>query len=59
MLYVSYRWVTFYICTLLLAIFGLKMLYEGWYMNPAEGLEEFEEVSAELNRKEELVRGRD
>lgn len=47
------RWVTFYICTLLLALFGLKMLYEGWNMSPDEGQEEFEEVSAELKKKEQ------
>lgn len=50
------RWVTQYICTLLLALFGLKMLYDGWRMNPEEGQEEFEEVTAELKRKEEQVR---
>lgn len=50
------RWVTQYICTLLLALFGLKMLYDGWRMNPEEGQEELEEVTAELKRKEEQVR---
>ena len=49
------RWVTQYVCTLLLALFGLKMLYEGWKMAPEEGQEEYEEVSAELKRKEEIV----
>jgi predicted tellurium resistance membrane protein TerC len=49
------RWVTFYICTLLLAVFGVKMLYEAWHMKPDEGQEEFEEVSAELKKREENV----
>ena len=49
------RWVTQYLSTLLLALFGLKMLYEGWNMNPEEGQEELEEVTAELKRKEEQV----
>lgn len=49
------RWVTFYICTFLLAIFGVKMLYDGWKMSPDEGQEEFEEVSAELKKREEMV----
>ena len=50
------RAVTFYICTALLALFGLKMLYEGWKMSADEGKEEFEEVSEELRKKEEMVR---
>ena len=52
------REVTFYACTALLALFGLKMLYEGWKMSPDEGLEEYEEVSAELRKREEMVRQR-
>ena len=31
------------------------MLYEGWKMSPDEGKEEFEEVSEELRKKEEIV----
>ena len=46
---------TFYISTALFAIFGLKMLKEGWYMDPNEGQEEYEEVSAELKKKEQEV----
>ena len=49
------RAVTFYVCTALLALFGLKMLYEGWTMSPDEGMEEFEEVSAEIRKREEMV----
>ncbi|XP_057313051.1 transmembrane protein 165-like isoform X2 [Hydractinia symbiolongicarpus] len=43
---------TFYISTALFAIFGLKMLKEGYDMDPNEGQEELEEVSAELKKKE-------
>ena len=50
------RAVTFYISTALLALFGLKMLYEGWSMSPDEGQEEFDEVSEELRKREEVVR---
>ena len=39
----------------LLALFGCKMLYEGWHMSPEEGQEEFEEVSQELRKREEVV----
>lgn len=48
------RVITFYVCTALLAIFGVKMLYEGYNMSSSEGQEEFEEVSAELKTKEAL-----
>lgn len=47
------RAVTFFVCTALLAVFGLKMLYDGWKMSPDEGKEEFEEVSAELQKTTE------
>lgn len=43
---------TFYISTALFALFGLKMLKEGYDMDPNEGQEELEEVSAELKKKE-------
>jgi len=43
---------TFYISTALFAIFGLKMLKEGYEMDPNEGQEELEEVQAELKKKE-------
>jgi len=43
---------TFYISTALFAIFGLKMLKEGYDMDPNEGQEELEEVSAELKKKD-------
>ena len=46
---------TFYISTALFAFFGLKMLKEGYDMDPNQGQEEFEEVSVELKRKDEEV----
>ena len=46
---------TYYISTLLFAIFGLKMLKEGYYMSPNEGLEELEEVQSDLKRKDDEV----
>ena len=49
------RAVTFYMSTALLALFGFKMLYEGWTMRAEEGKEEFEEVSQELRKREEVV----
>lgn len=49
------RAVTFYVSTGLLALFGVKMLYEGWSMDPNEGQEEFEEVSEEIRKREETV----
>ena len=47
------RAVTYYVSTALFAIFGLKMLKEGWDMNPAGGQEEYEEAQAEIKKKEE------
>jgi len=44
---------TYYISTLLFAIFGLKMLKEGYYMSPNEGQEEFEEVQSDLKKKDD------
>ena len=52
------RVITFYISTALLALFGLKMLYEGYKMDPNEGQEELEEVTEELRKREESVSGR-
>lgn len=46
---------TFYISTALFAIFGIKMLKEGYDMDPNEGQEELEEVQAELKKKEAEV----
>ncbi|XP_063833504.1 putative divalent cation/proton antiporter TMEM165 isoform X2 [Ostrinia nubilalis] len=44
---------THYISAALFAIFGLKMLRDGWKMNPNEGQEELEEVQSELKRRED------
>ncbi|XP_020604520.1 transmembrane protein 165-like [Orbicella faveolata] len=43
---------TLYISTALFVFFGLKMLKEGYDMDPNEGQEELEEVQAELKKKE-------
>ncbi|KAE9556077.1 hypothetical protein FO519_000711 [Halicephalobus sp. NKZ332] len=39
---------TFYISTALFALFGLKMLHEGYHMSP--GAEEYEEANAEVQK---------
>jgi len=44
---------TYYISTVLFAIFGFKMLYDGMQMSKDEGAEELEEVQAALRRQEE------
>lgn len=46
---------TFYASSALFAIFGLKMLREGWKMKPDEGQEEMEEVQMDLRRRDEEV----
>ena len=50
------RTFTFYVSTALFVYFGLKMLHEGYRMDPNEGQEEYEEVQAELKKKEEEVK---
>jgi len=47
------RFITYYISTVLFAIFGFKMLYDGCKMSPDEGQEELEEVQAELKSKDD------
>lgn len=48
---------TYYISTALFALFGLKMLKEGYYMSPTEAAEELEEVQSDLRKREdELMR---
>ncbi|CAH1778220.1 unnamed protein product [Owenia fusiformis] len=47
------RFVTYYVSTGLFAIFGLRMLKEGYNMSPDEGAEEYEEVQAEIKAKED------
>lgn len=46
---------TLYISTALFVFFGLKMLKEGYDMDPNEGQDELEEVQAELKKKEAEV----
>lgn len=46
---------TYYISTVLFAIFGLKMLRDGYYMSPNDGQEEFEEVQSDLKKREDEV----
>ncbi|XP_036342890.1 uncharacterized protein LOC118752142, partial [Rhagoletis pomonella] len=48
---------TYYISTALFAIFGLKMIYEGYFMKDSDAQEEFEEVQSTLRKREdELMR---
>lgn len=47
---------TYYISTALFAVFGLKMLREGFKMSPNEGQDELEEVQADLRRKDDEVK---
>ncbi|XP_066998630.2 putative divalent cation/proton antiporter TMEM165 [Anabrus simplex] len=44
---------TYYISTALFALFGLKMLKDGYYMSPTEGQEEFEEVQSDLRKRDD------
>jgi len=44
------RQLTFYISTALFALFGLKMLHEGYVMSPTEGQEGYEEAQAEVQK---------
>ncbi|CCD68642.1 GDT1 family protein [Caenorhabditis elegans] len=46
------RAVTYYLSTALFALFGLKMLHEGWTMSPNEGQEGYEEAQAEVAKRE-------
>lgn len=44
---------TYYVSSLLFAVFGLKMLKEGYEMSPDEAQEEYEEVQADLKKRED------
>uniref|UniRef100_A0A8D8D8W1 GDT1 family protein n=1 Tax=Culex pipiens TaxID=7175 RepID=A0A8D8D8W1_CULPI len=44
---------TYYISTALFALFGLKMLKEGYYMSATEAAEELEEVQSDLRKRED------
>lgn len=46
---------TYYISTLLFALFGLKMLRDGYYMSPTEAQEELEEVQSDLRKRDDEV----
>ncbi|KAL1129608.1 hypothetical protein AAG570_012553, partial [Ranatra chinensis] len=46
---------TYYISTALFAIFGLKMLRDGFKMSPNEGQEEFDEVQSDLRKRDDEV----
>lgn len=44
---------TFYISTALFALFGLKMLYDGYRMSATEAAEELEEVQSDLRKRDD------
>lgn len=46
---------TYYISTALFAIFGLKMIYEGYVMKDTDAQEELEEVQSDLRKREDEV----
>uniref|UniRef100_A0A915CH04 GDT1 family protein n=1 Tax=Parascaris univalens TaxID=6257 RepID=A0A915CH04_PARUN len=48
------RSLTFYVSSALFALFGLKMLYEGYHMSPNDGQDEYEEAQAEVHKKQLL-----
>lgn len=47
---------TYYGSVILFFLFGIKMIIDGMRMSPNEGQEEYEEVQAELRKKEEEVK---
>lgn len=49
------RTYTYYISTVLFALFGLKMLRDGYYMSPTGAQEELEEVQSDLRKREDEV----
>jgi putative Ca2+/H+ antiporter (TMEM165/GDT1 family) len=51
------RKLTYYVSTALFALFGLKMLMEGWKMSPNEAQEEYDEAQAEVQKKEMQMQG--
>lgn len=46
------RLYTFYLSSFLFAVFGIKMLREGWKMSATEAQEEFDEVQEDIRKKE-------
>lgn len=49
------RNIVYYISTALFAIFGVKMLWEGYHMPPGGAQEEMEEVHADLRKHDDEV----
>jgi putative Ca2+/H+ antiporter (TMEM165/GDT1 family) len=47
------RKLTYYVSTALFALFGLKMLKEGYSMSPNDQQEEYDEAQAEVKKKED------
>ncbi|XP_046813491.1 transmembrane protein 165 [Vespa crabro] len=47
------RTYTYYISTVLFALFGIKMLRDGYYMSPTGAQEELEEVQSDLRKRED------
>ncbi|VDO20313.1 unnamed protein product [Brugia timori] len=48
------RLLTYSISTALFALFGMKMLYDGYRMSPADGQENYAEAKTEIQKKELL-----
>ncbi|ESO13051.1 hypothetical protein HELRODRAFT_159649 [Helobdella robusta] len=51
------HWITHYLSAVLFIIFGLKMLYEAYRMDPNQSQNEFESVKCELEDKEKQFVG--
>ncbi len=49
------RLLTYSISTALFALFGMKMLYDGYRMTPADGQENYAEAKTEIQKKELLL----
>ena len=50
-------YITRWVSVALFAIFGLKMIYDGWKMSPANAAEEMNEVDESIGRRENEVSG--
>lgn len=44
---------TYYLSSVLFALFGIKMLHEGWHMDNSDATEEYEEANSTLKESEE------
>ncbi|VDM95515.1 unnamed protein product [Thelazia callipaeda] len=49
------RLFTYYISTILFALFGIKMIYDGWRMSPTNEQEGYEEAKTEIQKKDLLL----